>query len=50
LTTRIECSRRPTQIGPPETNSSRFNYGPSTFSYWIALDHRRQARRPHPGQ
>ena len=29
LTTRIECSRRPTQIGPSETNSSRFNYGPS---------------------
>jgi len=35
LTTRIECSRRPTQIGPSETNSSRFNYGPSAC---LALD------------
>ena len=35
LTTRIECSRRPTLIGPSETNSSRFNYGPSAC---LALD------------
>jgi hypothetical protein len=33
LTTRIECSRKPTCAGPSEAISSRFNYGPSTS--WV---------------